>query len=131
MFHSDVLDLGVLDIELYRCITEQIDTDRVIITEKQLVHMAEHHPEAYSETLIDLKATIQKPDYIFRDEKHENTGLVVKQMSSGSESLHIVLRICTDSQGGEFANSVISGWKISDKRLENYIRNKTILYTRQ
>lgn len=39
--------------------------------------MAEHHPEAYTEALIELKSTIRKPDYIFRDDKHENTGLVV------------------------------------------------------
>lgn len=128
MFHSDVLDLGVLDIKIYKCITEQIDTDRVIISETQLLHMAEHHPEAYTEALIELKSTIRKPDYIFRDDKHENTGLVVKRLSAGDESLYIVLRICTDSEGGTLANSVISGWKISAKRLENYVRNKTVLY---
>lgn len=50
MFYSDVLDLGVPDIEIYKCITEEIDTDRVIVSEKQLLHMAEHHPEAYTES---------------------------------------------------------------------------------
>lgn len=128
MFHSDVLDLGVLDIEIYKCITEKIDTNQVIVSKAQLLHMAEHHPEAYTETLIELKSTIGKPDYIFRDDKHENTGLVVKHLSAGDDSLYIVLRICTDSEGGMLANSVISGWKISKKRLENYIRNRTVLY---
>lgn len=52
MFHSDVIDLGVLDIDIYKCITEKIDTERVIVSETQLIHMAEHHPEAYTETLI-------------------------------------------------------------------------------
>lgn len=128
MFHSDVLDLGVLDIEIYKCITEKIDTNRVIISKAQLLHMAEHHPESYTETLIELKSTISRPDYIFRDDKHENTGLVVKHLPAGGDSLYIVLRICTDSEGGMLANSVISGWKISEKRLENYIRNRTVLY---
>ena len=118
------------DIEIYKCITEQIDTDRVIVSETQLLHMAEHHPEAYTQALIELKSTIRKPDYIFRDDKHENTGLVVKHLSAGEEKLYIVLRICTDSQGGTLANSVISGWKISAKRFENYVRNKTVLYKR-
>lgn len=128
MFHSDVIDLGVLDIDIYRCITEKIDTDRVIVSETQLIHMAEHHPDAYTETLIELKSTIRRPDYIFRDDKHEDTGLVVKRLSAGDESLYIVLRVCTDSKGGTLANSVISGWKISARRLENYLRNKAVLY---
>lgn len=43
-------------------------------------------------------------------------------------NLIIVLKVCTDSQNGELANSIISGWKISEKRLANYVRNKRILY---
>ncbi|MEE8827408.1 MAG: hypothetical protein SOH48_08725 [Eubacteriales bacterium] len=131
MFHSDVLDLGVLDIKIYQCITKEIDTDRVIISEKQLLHMADHHPDAYSEALIELKATVGSPDYIFRDSKRPNTGLVAKRLPYGGDSLYIVLRICTDSHNGILANSVISGWKISAKRLENYIRNREILYKKE
>ena len=128
MFNPDVKDLGTLNIEIYRCITEEIATDRVIISEEQLTHMAKHHPEAYEETLIDLKSTIQSPEYIFKDDKHANTGLVAKHINANNESLYIVLRICTNSKGGSLANSVISGWKISQKRLENYLRHKTVLY---
>lgn len=117
--NNEVLDLGCLDIEIYKCITELIATDRVIISGKQLLHMADHHPESYTETLIELKSTIQSPDYIFRDDKHAHTGLVAKRLQDNSESLYIVLRVCTDSQGGSLANSVISGWKICEKRLEN------------
>lgn len=47
------------------------------------------------------------------------------------EHIFIVLRICTDTYNGEFANSIISGWKISEKRLQSYLRNKKILYTKE
>lgn len=77
MFHSDVIDLGTIDVDIYKCIAEEIDTDRVIVSEKQLEHISEHHPDAYSETLIQLKSTLQDPDYIFLDERREFTGLVV------------------------------------------------------
>ena len=46
-------------------------------------------------------------------------------------NIFIVLRICTDTYNGEFANSIISGWKISEKRLQSYLRNKKILYTKE
>lgn len=119
-----------LDIELYKCITDNIATDRVVLTNKSILHMAEHHPEAYNEVLIELKETIQNPDYIIDDDTHENTGLIVRKISNKEADEHtfIVLRICTDSQNGQFANSIISGWKISSKRLNSYLRNKHVLY---
>ena len=122
------MELGTLDKNLYSCITNDIDTDRVIITDKQLDHIADNHPEAYDQILVELKETLKDPDYIFKDSVHDNTGLVVRKVESDEESLFIVLRICTDSEGGRLANSVISGWKISSKRLNNYIRNKQVLY---
>lgn len=131
MFHVDVIDLGTLDVCIYRCITGKIDTDKVIVSEKQLQHMAEHHPDSYAETLIQMQTTIQDPDYIFLDERKEDTGLVARRINENGESLYIVLKICTDSKNGTLANSVISGWKISSERLENYIRRKRILYKKE
>lgn len=128
MFHSDVIYLGKLDIRIYQCITDEIDTDDVIVSEKQLLHIADHHPDSYPETLIQLKSTIKDPDYIFLDERRKDTGLIAKKISLSGEILYIVLRVCTDSENGILANSVISGWKISESRLQNYIRHKQILY---
>jgi hypothetical protein len=126
--NNEIIELGSLDINLYNCITPQIDTDRVVITDKQLTHIADHHPEAYDEALIELKSTLASPDYIFKDEKHKDTGLVVKAIRTGDTYLYIVLKVCTNSAGGKLANSVISGWKISENRLNNYLRNKMLLY---
>lgn len=128
MFHSDVIYLGKLDVRIYQCITDGIDTDEVIGSEKQLLHIADHHPDSYPETLIQLKSTIKDPDYIFLDERRKDTGLVAKKISVSKDNLYIVLRICTDSENSTLASSVISGWKISDNRLQNYIRHKQILY---
>jgi hypothetical protein len=52
----------------------------------------------------------------------------VKAIHAGDSYLYAVLKVCTDSQGGKLANSVISGWKISESRLRNYLRNKVLLY---
>ena len=127
---DEVVELGSLDISLYSCISRDIDTPRVVVTNNQLVHMLQKHPEAYEETLIELKNTINDPDYIFRDDKHADTGLVIKELSLNDHFIYIVLRVCTNSENGKYANSILSGWKISKSRLENYIRNKTILYKR-
>jgi hypothetical protein len=126
--NNEIMELGSLDINIYKCISPDIETDRVIITDTQLDHISEHHPEAYDEALIELKSTLASPDFIFKDDKHKDTGLVVKAIYTGETYLYIVLKVCTNSEGGKLANSVISGWKISKSRLNNYLRNKTILY---
>ncbi len=129
----EVEELCNLDVNIYRCITDRIDSDRVVLTNKSVLHIAEHHPDAYNDVLIQLKDTINRPDYIISDGKHENTGLVIKRIESDSMSeqhTFIVLKVCTDSKNGQLANSIISGWKISDKRLKSYLRNKRILYKR-
>lgn len=130
----EVKELCNLDVNIYRCITENIDTDRVVLTNKSVLHIADHHPDAYNDVLIELKDTILSPDYIISDGKHENTGLVIKRIESDAESgqhTFIVLKVCTDSQNGQLANSIISGWKISDKRLNSYLRNKQVLYKKE
>ena len=128
---NEITELGALNKRIYECISPDIDTERVIITDKQLDHIADHHPEAYDETLIELKTTLTDPDYIIKDDKHIDTGLVIKSIPYGNEHLYIVLKICTDSQNGKLANSIISGWKISEARLRNYLRNKTVLYKKE
>lgn len=65
--------------------------------------------------------------------ENTDTGLVVREIttSNNKENTFIVLKICTNSENGKYANSIISGWKISEKRLQSYIRNKEILYKRE
>lgn len=123
---SDLIELCSLDIELYKCVTAQIATSRVVLTEKSDIHISEHHPDSYTQVMIDLKDTILYPDYIFQDQKHNDTALVVKKIISSNT--FVVLRLCTNTQDGKLANSIISGWEISDARLRNYLRNKPILY---
>jgi hypothetical protein len=58
---TEIMELGSLDINIYKCITPHIDTNRVIITDSQLDHIANHHPESYDESLIELKNTLSFP----------------------------------------------------------------------
>ena len=56
---DNIRELGKLRKEIYKCITANIDTERVIITEEQLNHIANHHPEAYNNVLKELKTQLQ------------------------------------------------------------------------
>ena len=114
---------------IYKCISNEYITDEVVITEKQLLHIKEKHPEAYDNTISYIKCILEQPDYIIKD-KHPNTCLVIKQIMSCEKHLLLVLRICTSCDKG-YKNSIITSWEISDTRLNNYLRNKQILYKRE
>lgn len=131
--NKEVKDICRLDINLYRCISKKIDTDRVVLTNKSIIHIANHHPDAYDDVINSLRETILNPDYIIADDKRKDTGLIVRRehsLNDKTEHTFIELKVCVDSQNGALANSIISGWKISDKRLSGYLRNKDILYKR-
>ena len=121
--------VGKIDIEIYQCITDDIVTNEVVITENQLQHIKERHSDAYENVVTNLKDVIESPDYIIED-KHKNTGLVIRKIKT-DDNFQIVLRICTSEDENGYKNSVISSWKISEKRLQNYLRNKRILYKKK
>ena len=122
--------LGILDWEIYDCISRDHVTDEVIITEEQMVHIRERHPEAYIDTMHYVRDILDNPDYIFRD-KRPNTGLVVKNIQNDGDSSLLVLKIVTSDDKKDYKNSVITSWKITEKRLNNYLRNKDIIYKKE
>ena len=121
-------NLGTLNWNIYDCISRNHIADEVIITEEQIMHIRERHPEAYMDTLHYVRVILDDPDYIFRD-KRPNTGLVVKKiLNNDEESSLLVLKIITSDDNKDYKNSVITSWKITEKRLNNYLRNKDIIY---
>lgn len=128
--NSGIHSLGKLNLEIYSCITTDFITDEVIITEEQLSHIREKHPEAYQDTLLYVKDVLDDPDYIFKDKK-ENYGIVVKKIINEEEHSLLVIKIITSKDNKDYKNSVITGWKITEKRLNNYIRNKNIIYKKE
>ena len=126
MVHS----LGTLDWKIYECISRNHVTDQVIITEEQILHIRERHPEAYIDIMHYVRDILDNPDYIFRD-KRPNTGLVVKKIQNNVDSSLLVLKIVTSDDKKNYKNSVITSWKITEKRLNNYLRNKDIIYKKE
>lgn len=123
-------EIGNLNISLYKCISNDYITEKIIITEKQLFHIKKRHPEVYCDTINYINHILKEPDYIIKD-KRPNTGLVIKRIPSSQKHILLVLRICTSTDKTEYKNSIITSWEISDGRLKNYLNNKEILYKRQ
>jgi phage antirepressor YoqD-like protein len=43
----------------------------------------------------------------------------------------LVLKIITSEENKDYKNSVITSWKITEKRLNNYLRNKDVIYKKE
>lgn len=125
-----VHNLGTLNWDIYACISGEHVTDEVIITDEQLSHIQGKHPEAYEDAIHYVKDVLASPDYIIRD-KRPNTGLVIKRIPCGSDNMLLVLRISTAEDKEGYKNSLITSWKITEKRLNNYLRNKEVIYKKE
>ncbi|MGN0106640.1 MAG: PBECR2 nuclease fold domain-containing protein [Hominilimicola sp.] len=120
--------IGKIDIEIYKCITSDIVTDEVIITDERIEHIRERHPNDYETYCHCMKEAILKPDYIIEANK-PNSALVLKAFSNEeTEQFKTVVRLITSSDDSDFKNSVITFMKINEKEWNRLIRNKKILY---
>ena len=127
---ADVRFVCDLNPGIYNRVVPIIKTCHVIITDKQLIHIRERHPDI-SETVMErLAEIIQEPDYIIATEKLY-TANVLKRIECNGKSYQLVLRIYTDGDPDGFQNSIITFMSVNEKRYQQYLRNRRILYKRE
>lgn len=116
-----------LDIEKYRCVSPDIRTSEVIITDERIKHIQERHPNDYERYSGYLKEIIEEPDYIIEDTR-PNTAMVLKIIEEQGEYFRVALRLVTPADNPSYKNSIITFMKIREKEWERLLRNKKILY---
>ena len=123
--------VGKIDKEIYKCITEDIVTDEVIITDESIGHIKERHPNDYEKYCEYLKLIVEEPDYIVETKK-PNTALILKEIKESNErQFKTVLRLTTSTDNPGFKNSIITFMKIDEKEWNRLLRNKLILYKKE
>lgn len=126
-----VHSVGKIDRDIYKCITEDIVTDEVIITDERVAHIKERHPSDYEKYYGYLKEIVEHPDYIIEANKL-NTALILKEIIESKEKqFKTVLRLTTSTDNPDFKNSIITFMKINEKEWRRLIKNKKILYKQE
>ena len=120
--------IGKIDIDKYKMISSDITTQDVVLTDKQIEHIKQRHPNDYELYFDYMKEIVENPDYIIRDNL-PNTGLLLKEFKNNNISFQLILRLHTGGDKEGYKNSIITFLKISKKRYNQYIRNKEIIYT--
>ncbi|GEM_PF-120597 len=127
---KDVHSIGRIDKNIYRCITEEIITDEVVITDERIQHIKERHPNDYERFRSYMADIILEPDYIIKANK-PNTATILKEITDNGQKFQLVLRIITPEDNPKFKNSVITFLNINERTWNKYLRNKEILYKRE
>lgn len=122
--------IGYIDLKKYRCITEDIKTDEVIITDAQIKHIQERHPGDYERFFPYFSDIISDPDYILEANK-PNTAFLLKHIQTEDKNVQLILRLKTSHEPEGYKNSIITFLKIDQRTWNKYLRNKKILYKRE
>lgn len=119
--------IGKIDIEIYKCVTNDITTDEVIITDTQIAHIKERHPNDYEKYFSYISEIVKSPDYILEANKPD-TAFILKRIEDNGKNYQVILRLKTSSDPEDYKNSVITFLKVAEKRYSRYLRTKKILY---
>lgn len=122
--------IGKIDRNIYKCISDDIITDDVIITDERINHIKERHPIDYERYYGYMRQVVENPDYIINGNK-PNSALILKEFSSGEEQFKTILRLITSKDDINFKNSIITFMKINNKEWERLLKNKEILYKKE
>lgn len=116
-----------LDIKKFQCVTPDIRTSEVIITDERIEHIRQRHPEDFERYSGYLKEIIEKPDYIIEDPR-PGTAMLLKEIREQNERFRLALRLITPTDNPDYKNSIITFMKIREKEWQRVLRNKKILY---
>lgn len=119
--------IGKINKNIYKCVTEDITTEEVIITDNQINHIKNRHPNDYENFSSYFSDILSDPDFILEANK-PNTAFILKQITENDLTVQLILRLQTSQDSKGYKNSIITFLKIDIKTWNKYLRNKKILY---
>ncbi|MGM9671787.1 MAG: PBECR2 nuclease fold domain-containing protein [Oscillospiraceae bacterium] len=119
--------VGKINIATYRCVSAEIVTDEVVMTEERIEHIRKRHPNDYERFCTYIPRMIAEPDYIVQANK-ANTAVILKEIEENGEKFKLILRIKMQHDPADYRNSVLSFWRIGDTTWRKTLKNKKILY---
>lgn len=119
--------VGKINIATYRCVSAEIVTDEVVMTEERIEHIRKQHPNDYERFCTYIPRMIAEPDYIVQANK-ANTAVILKEIKENGEKFKLILRIKMQHDPADYRNSVLSFWHIGDTTWRKTLKNKKILY---
>jgi len=121
--------VGKIDREMFQAAVLGTLTDEVILTDPQRQHIIESHPNDYERYARYLPVVLLEPDFIVED-NNPNSAVLLKKIDREGKRFQLILRLKVEDDPIDYKNSVITFWKIEEKRYRRYLRTKKVLYKR-
>ena len=122
---EEYINIGKIDIKLFKEISKHIITDEVILTVERYRHIVEKHTKDLEMYINMLTEIIEQPDYILKDYKNENTAMVIKHIDD--TNLNIIIKLAIGNDEIHIKNSIMTLYRVRNKNLKKLMqKNKTI-----
>lgn len=125
-------EIARIDLVKYRCISADIRSSVVVLTDNQQQHIIQRRGTAFWERYRGrFREIIEEPDYIFKDEHHANTAIACKGFVEDGKTVQLVIRLALTGDDPQLQNSVITAILENSKRFSQRLRNNRPLYKRE
>ena len=121
--------VGRIDREKFKGIAKKIMTDEVIITDVQILHIHERHPNDFEQYKRYLREIVEEPDYIL-EANRPASAVLLKEYIEKDKRFYLILRLQTPDDPSEYRNSIITFLKTNEKEWRRFLKSKKVLYKR-
>ena len=125
----EFLSLGFLDPSPLQNVFGTLRTTEVIVTDERIAHIKEHHPQDYVLFEQYGSCTVQAPDLILQDTKHQGTIFAIRRLTE--TNLNVIVRLALETDDPSHKNSVMTFYRIRSKNLLKLIEKYPLLYNRE
>ena len=101
----------------------QLANDDIVLTYERKEHIKERRKEDYSFVINNIEQTINEYDYLLKDDSKKV--IFVKKVINSEYNNYLVIYLSLKDESK--ANSIITGIKMNDDRVEKLIRNRKII----
>ena len=111
--------LGDLDPKKYGE-PSKLNTTKTIFMKERAEHVKERHPEVYELIQKHAESILKDPDATYQEVGRESTIWAVKNIDeSADKSFQMVIKISQGSKNANRYNSVITAYRIKDRRIQD------------
>ncbi len=122
---ADVHFVGKIDTRLIETQWRGVK-ETVVLTQERIAHILEGHQADYEAYGLWMGTIIESPSYILADRKNENTALYIGPARDATAT--VVIRLAFYAGSGDSQSSVITMFRIGEKRLKRLLKTSLVVY---
>lgn len=105
----------------------ELNTFVAVITSERLGHIQTHHPQDYALFETYGRRTIENPDIVLVDDKHESTVFMISKLEA--TNLNAIVRLSVAGKDDpKLMNSVMTFYRIRGSNLDKLMAKHKLLY---